>query len=352
MMVQTMPVHKRNNTDLKGILFSIVKLFCKKLRYTHLIAFLKYNSFKKYRNLLLCAYERRSHKTVLKSKPYLINSEPTNHCNYRCPFCPTGKKAGRPGGYAPLELYEKILHQIAPTTYLITLHGWGEPLMHKNLPEIIRLANKKRICTVVTTNGSILNAELSGKIISSKLDCLIFSIDGSSEESYQTYRRGGKYSEILNNLKELISMKKEMGSSTPFIEWQFLVFKHNEHELSYVKKIARETGVDNLVFLPAYTEDSDYDASDPKYRLPKTSPLSKPSDCKHLWTTLTFHWNGVVVPCCYDYPETAQFGNLHKDSFRDIWINNYFRQARDLVANDKKCQSGDIYCIQCLQSIP
>ncbi len=258
---------------------------------------------------------------------------------------------GRDGGFSDTDLYEKIFNQIASTTYLLTIHGWGEPLMHKNLSEIIRLANKNKICTVVTTNGSLLNNNVSKELISSKLDCLIFSIDGITDESYQLYRRGGKYESVINNMKELITLKKEMGSSTPFVEWQFLVFKHNEHEIEAAKSIACDIGVDNLVFLPAYTEDETFDATNPKYRLPKASPLSKPSDCKHLWSTLTFHWNGIVVPCCYDYPELVSYGNLYTETIDELWNNKYFQQSRNLVINDQISEYDNLYCIQCLETI-
>lgn len=336
---------------MRALLFNFLKVFHKKLRYQHLIAFLKYNSFLKIKNLIFCEFEGRRKKIILSSKPFLINSEPTNFCNFHCPFCPTGKKSNRPGGFAEIELYKNIFKQMGSTAYLLTIHGWGEPLMVKNLPEIIRLANKNKICTVVSTNGSLLDSNMSKEIISSQLDCLIFSIDGISEKSYQEYRKGGEFETVLNNMKELISLKKIMGSSTPFIEWQFLVFKHNEHEIQAAKQIAREIGVDNLVFLPAYTEDEKFDATDPEYRLPKGSPLSKPSDCKHLWSTLSFHWNGTVVPCCYDYPERVSYGNLYTDSFDEVWNNTYFQQSRKLVLKGQKSEFKDLYCIQCLETI-
>jgi len=327
------------------------RVFNKKLRYTHLMAFIKYNSLPKLFNFIINEYERRIKRVKLSSKPYLINSEPTNHCNFKCPFCPTGKNYKRTGGFAQIELYEKIFKQIGRYIYLITIHGWGEPLLFKNLPEIVKLAHNNKIFTVVTTNGSLLTKKMSRKIISSKLDYLILSIDGISEETYQKYRIGGSYNAILTNLKYLISLKKEQGSSTPFIEWQFLVFKHNEHEIDSAKKLASELGLDNIVFMPAYTEDVCFDSTDEKFHLPRHSPLSKQSDCKHLWSTLTYHWNGKVVPCCYDFFGKISYGNLHNERFGQIWNNEYFLESRRVIKNGPEGRSQDLFCSFCVRNI-
>lgn len=222
--------------------------------------------------------------------------------------------------------------------------------MHKNLPEIISLAHENRIGTVVTTNGSLLTKELSRKIISSKLDYLILSIDGASNESYQKYRIGGSFDAVVNNLKYLISLKRELKSSTPFIEWQFIVFKHNEHELLLAKRLAKEIGVDNIVFMPAYTEDLSYDSSDEKYHLPKLSPLTKRYDCKHLWSTLAFHWNGNVVPCCYDYFGKIAYGDLLNEDFGQIWNNEYFQKSRSIIKEGTKNISNNLFCSTCVNS--
>jgi len=336
---------------MKVILLILRKLFYKKTRFAHLIAFVKYNSFLKLSNLLCNEYERRTRKVNLSSKPYLVNSELTNHCTCRCPFCYTGKKGSRPGGFAMVGLYEKLFWQIGRYTYLITLHGWGEPLMHRRLPEIIRLAHENRIFTVVTTNGNLLTRELSKEIITNRLDYLVVSVDGTSEESYQKYRIGGNFEVVMHNLRELISLKKEMGSSTPFIEWQFIVFKHNEHEMDAATRLSKEIGVDNIVFMPAYTEDAGFDASDNKYHWPQPSSLSKRIDCKHLWTTLTFHWNGNVVPCCNDYDGKISYGDLLRQDLDQIWNNRLFRESREIVNRGTNDATEELPCISCARKL-
>lgn len=336
---------------MKIVLLIVRIFFHKKARYTHLLAFVKYNSFLRLSNLIFNEYERRSKKTNLSSRPYLLNSEPTNCCNYRCPFCPTGKGSNRPVGIARVELYEKMFREIGAYTYLVTLHGWGEPLIHKDLEKIIHLAHTYRIFTVVTTNASLLTREMSRRLIACGLDYLILSIDGMSGESYEKYRIGGRFEVILSNLKELISLKNEMHSSVPFIEWQFLVFRHNENEIESARKLATEVGVDHIVFMPAYTEDSSFDSSDSRFHLPKASPLSKRSDCKHLWSTLTVHWDGAVVPCCYDYYGEIPYGNLLTDDVDQVWNNQKFQESRMIVRSEHEYGSTNLYCNSCVRNI-
>ena len=73
---------------------------------------MKYNSILRLSNFINNEYERRIKKVNVLSKPYLINSEPTNYCNYKCPFCPTGNINTRQGGFSELELFEKTIKQI------------------------------------------------------------------------------------------------------------------------------------------------------------------------------------------------------------------------------------------------
>jgi MoaA/NifB/PqqE/SkfB family radical SAM enzyme len=315
------------------------------------MAFMKYNSPLRLLNFILNEYERRTKKIVLSSRPYLINAEPTSLCNLNCLFCPTGKKLSRTGGVARVEAYEKLFREIGKFTYLITLHGWGEPLLHKELPEIVRLAHRHRIFTVVTTNGTMLTKKMSEQLILNGLDYLIVSIDGVTEDTYRQYRVGGSLELVMQNLKDLISAKNELGSSKPFIEWQFIVFRHNEHEMAEARSAAGKLGVDNLIFMPAYTEDEKFDASDPVYHLPKGSPLSTPSECKHLWSTLSFHWNGTVVPCCYDYFGRIPYGELPRDSFYNFWNNKNFQESRKIVRDGKNGKPAGLYCNTCINTI-
>ena len=335
----------------KLILSILRKLVYRKSRISHIIAFTRYNSAIKLWNFLKCNRERMVGKTSLSSRPYLINSEPTNTCMLHCPFCPTGKSNSRKNGYADPKIFENVIHELAPYTYLITFHGWGEPLLHKDLPGLIDLAHRHRICTVLTTNGLLLNKETAKNLICSKLDIVYISIDGATEETYRQYRVGGSLKKVLSNIENLVALKKEKKSTIPFIEWQFIVFRHNQHEIKKAKKLAKKLGIDSIVFLPAYTEDPAYEPSDPQFRLPQFSPLTKPSDCKHLWSTLSVHWDGTVVPCCNDYTGNTTYGNAKQFSMKEIWNNTKFKASRSMVKSGIADEREQIPCATCINNI-
>lgn len=332
-------------------MYILRKLVYRKFRISHIIAFTRYNSARKFGNFLICNIERLARKTTLKSRPYLINSEPTNKCMLHCPFCPTGKSNSRKNGYANLQIFDNIFNEIAAYTYIITFHGWGEPLLHKDLPRFIDLAHRHRICTVVTSNGILLDKGTAEKFISSKLDVLYISIDGVSEDTYRKYRVGGNLKKVFCNIENLVALKKAKNSSIPFIEWQFIVFRHNQNEIKKAKDLAKKLGVDSIVFLPAYTEDPAYEPSDPKFRLPQFSPLTKPSDCKHLWSTLSLHWDGTVVPCCNDYTGNTAYGNAKQFSMKQIWNNTKFKASRSMVKSGFADERDHIPCTTCINNI-
>lgn len=326
-------------------------LFRSKFRLAHIVAFIKYNSFLKFINLINSNFERLTRKTILSSKPYLFNSELTNHCFLNCIFCPTGKSNMRQNGYANPQLYENVFNGLYKYLYLATFHGWGEPLMHKNFDNIINLARSRNICSVLNTNGMLLRREISEKIINCKLDVLYVSINGVDEESYLKYHHGGSFKIIMENLKNLIDLKKKYKSETPYIEWQFVIFKHNEHQVDKAKKIAKEIEVDSIVFLPSYTEDVNFEPSNPKFILPRNCPIRKKSQCKHLWSTITTHWNGKVVQCCYDYDEKTSYGDIEKESVLQIWNNSCFQNSRQVIKSGYSRNYNNLTCNLCVNKL-
>ena len=85
-------------------------------------------------------------------------------------------------------------------------------------------------------------------LIRSRLDTLIVSIDGTTQDVYEVYRVGGRLDRVFENIGRIVEKKKELGYKTPFIEWQFIVVRQNEHQIADARNLAREIGVDNIVF--------------------------------------------------------------------------------------------------------
>src|SRR5260221_1832386 len=188
--------------------------------------------------------------------PVSISIEPTTSCNLRCPECPSGLRSfTRPTGMMKKELFESVINQLAPSLSYLIFYFQGEPYLHPHLLEMVRLASQKKIYTATSTNAHFLNDEAARETVESGLDRLIISLDGTTKETYQSYRIGGKLDKVIEGTKNILRWKKELKSKIPHVIFQFLVVRHNEHQIEEVKKLAKELGVDEVKLKTAQIND-------------------------------------------------------------------------------------------------
>ena len=197
----------------------------------------------------------------------------------------------------------------------------------------------KKIYTATSTNAHYLNDANAKRTIESGLDRLIISIDGTTQETYQQYRKGGKLEKVLEGARNIVKWKKQLNSKTPFVVFQFLVVKHNEHQVDDVKELAKEIGVDDVWFKTAQIYDYENDPNDLIPTIDKFSRYRKTDDgtvfkgklsnhCWRLWHDPVITWDGLVAPCCFDKDAQHQLGNLREKSFKEIWKNGEYTRFR------------------------
>jgi len=134
-----------------------------------------------------------------------------------------------------------------PYVRVVYLSGWGEPLLNRNILDMIRVA-KRAGCTVgFTTNGILLNEQLSREVIRLKVDMIGLSIDGAVPETYESIRVGAEFSKVIRNVKVLSELKRNLGASKPEIVLTFLMMKKNIEELPLIIDLACDLGVDRVV---------------------------------------------------------------------------------------------------------
>jgi MoaA/NifB/PqqE/SkfB family radical SAM enzyme len=195
-------------------------------------------------------------KPTWVSLPFTLTFEPTTQCNLSCPECPSGLKSfTRPTGYADLDIYNDFIEKTHKHLIYLYLYFQGEPFLHKYFLKMVAIAHSKNIYTVTSTNGHFLSASKSEEIVHSGLDRIIISIDGSTQETYEQYRIGGKLNNVINGAKNLVEAKKKLKKKTPFIIFQMLVVAPNENQVDEVKKLAKEVGVDRFVLKTAQIYD-------------------------------------------------------------------------------------------------
>jgi radical SAM protein with 4Fe4S-binding SPASM domain len=210
-------------------------------------------SWRKLVNFALVELQMGLKSTRSFAKPYWLTIDPTNFCQLRCPFCPTGaERKVRAKAILKMDDYRRVLDELGPTLLHIDFMNWGEPLLHPHLFDMIAYAKKFDVDTLVSTNFNDFDEEAAEKMVLSGLDAVILSIDGLTQKTYEKYRVRGDYDKVIRNLKLLVKKKKELGRSNPYIIWQFLVFKHNEHEAEKVREFAKDLGVDTVGVTPAF----------------------------------------------------------------------------------------------------
>ncbi|MDX5437758.1 MAG: radical SAM protein, partial [Pontibacter sp.] len=188
--------------------------------------------------------------------PLSISLEPTTSCNLRCPECPSGLRSfTRPTGMLQNDLFKKTIDQLHRRLLYLIFYFQGEPYLHKSFLELVKYASDRGIYTATSTNAHFLDDETARKTVESGLDRLIVSIDGTTQDTYAAYRVGGKLEKVLEGTRNVVKWKKELKSKTPHIMFQFLVVRPNEHQLEDVKELAKELGVDEVVFKTAQIYD-------------------------------------------------------------------------------------------------
>jgi len=298
-------------------------------------------------------------KPVVWGMPVSYSIEPTNYCNLKCPECPSGLGAlTRPLGMLSVEDFKHMVDQIKDTGFYVQLYFQGEPYINKHLPEMIKHAQIKNIYISISTNGHYVNQKTVDNILESAPDKLIFSMDGLDEESYQNYRVGGSFKKADGGLRMLINRRNELKKKKPYVEFQFIVMKQNEHLLEDVRKYCKDAGVDKLVFktmqvssyenalhfLPDNKKYRRYIVNDGSYKI-----KNKLKDhCFALWRTSVITWDGKVVPCCFDKDANFELGKLNGRTMEDVWKSEPYQNFRQGVLNNRK---GLSMCTNCTEGL-
>lgn len=298
-------------------------------------------------------------KHFVWGKPSILTIEPTNICNLRCPLCTTGSgDMERANGKMSLETFENIISKMGDDLFFLLLYHQGEPYINKCFLKFVELAKSKNIYTTTSTNAHYFTDEIIHATIDSGLDSMIVSLDGVTQDVYEHYRVKGKVDKVIEGMARFMEIKRQRKVKTPLIALQFLVMKHNEHQLPEVKKLAAEIGVDRLLIknieVHNTQEAKDWLPQNNKYRRynfdGKTLEVKNKSkkSCGRVWLSTLINWDGSVVPCCFDKNGDYELGNINSEKNLDqIWQGekyNHFRKElntnRDSIDICRNCNQG------------
>ncbi len=294
-------------------------------------------------------------------RPTKIRIEGMSVCQLRCPLCPTTTKEIQPTispGYLKIGDFTDLLRRNRRIKH-VELSNFGEILLSPDLMAIMKLADERGVL-LTADNGLNMNTatdELLEGMVRFGFRSATISIDGATPESYVTYRVGGDFEAVIENLRKLNTYKKKYGSKYPVLSWQFIVFGHNEADLPRARELAKEL---DMVFCPKLSYDEEYspleDESFVRSQLDESvSSRSEYLDrydrhyasdiCRQLWREPQINWDGKVLGCCINY--WGEFGgNAFTDGLEESINGERIEYARQMLFGRKKSRT-DIPCTRC-----
>ena len=302
---------------------------------------------------------RLTGRPIVWNKPAILTVEPTNRCNLQCPQCYTGSgKINRQFANLPLATYKKIIDELKDSLIYVILFNQGEPYLHPDFLDFVVYAKSKGLYVTTSTNGHFFESKKNIEgTVSSGLDTLVISLDGTDADTYQQYRNGGSFEKVIEGIRNVVEEKKRQRRSSPKILIQFLVMRHNEHQVKDIKKLAKKLGADRVLlktmqvdsledadqFLPIQEHYRRYIIANNKLKMKRRN--NRP--CRRLWISTVVNSDGVVVPCCFDKDSSYSFGKTTDSlSFDSIWFSKTYNTFRRKILQKheidicKNCTEG------------
>jgi len=218
--------------------------------------------------------------------PMTLSIEPTTACNLRCPECPSGlRQFSRPTGNLKNDFFRQIISDVKGHLIYLIFYFQGEPFINPDFLKMVKHASDNGIYTITSSNGHFLSDDIAKRTVESGLDRLIISIDGTTQEVYEQYRKEGNLENVIKGAKNVVKWKK-----------------------NYLK---REPG----------------------------------NACWKMWHSAVITWDGRVVPCCFDKDASHNMGTIKTESpLEDIWQKESYQNFRTQVFQNR--ESIDI-CQNC-----
>lgn len=265
-----------------------------------------------------------------------IYIEITNVCNLSCSFC---SKSLKQPSFMTVEEFEHIIKEIKNFTDYIYLHVKGEPLLHKDLDNFIKICDINDLKVNITTNATLLKEKYN--VLDKHPSIRQLNLSIHSENS------------IPNYLEDVIETAKKL-STKMFISYRLWTLKDNKLDnksTEMVKKV--------IFHYDLSTDVADKLFNDKQIRIANNTFLNKENEfqwpslqltrefdgyCLGLIDQVAILVDGSVVPCCLDSDGVITLGNVYKTGFKEIIesdkalkIINGFKNNKSIERLCKKC---------------
>jgi radical SAM protein with 4Fe4S-binding SPASM domain len=300
------------------------------------------NRLQYHRRLIHIFSSYKKKKTRLSYFPVRLWIEPTNHCNLQCIVCPNKQLKKKEKGYMDFSLFKKIIDEASTFAVEANLHHRGESLLHPEIIPMTQYARQKNLITKLHTNATLLDEEMSSKVIESGLDCLTFSFDGYDKDTYENIRVKGNFEETLSNMTRFLEIKKALASKKPFTTLELIDFSNSSQKND---RLQRKDFLNRFKGFPL-DEVKIKKMHNWAGRIPENQTLETFSPCTFLWYALVIFWDGSVLPCPQDFFGSNVLGNVQNSSLAETWNNEKMldlrnKMSRREISGLKTCEDCD-----------
>ena len=260
-------------------------------------------------------YDANDEKT--SNFPIYIVIEPSSICNLKCIMCfQCDKKLEQKGGIMDISLWEKVIDEASEKGCLaLTIAGRGEPLVNKNIIEMLDYLRNKFLEIKINTNGILMNDDIIRSILRNDIN-VVFSAEGSNETEYSSIRRGGNFGTLVNNIKRFAEIRKS--------EFQESLSRTRICGVAF-NKFDIERYYDFWKFLVDEVAITEYEERKHTYNNDINFEKNR---CARLWQRIYVWWDGLVSPCDVDYLNTLTIGNVNHNTIEEIWKGDLIKNLR------------------------
>ncbi len=257
-------------------------------------------------------------RPICDYRPIRLWIEPTNVCNLRCVMCPNSSIPSIKRGFMDLELFKKIVDEVAGFATNVNLHHRGESLMHPDIIEMIAYTKSKGIESRLHTNANLMDRDMSEAILEAGLDMISFSFDGYDKETYESIRIRGNFEKTVSNILTFLELKEKMRKNTYTIFETIEFETPDEEQLAKRREFRRQfegLPLDKFVVKKPHNWAGRMEIKGMSLEKQKR----KFSPCTLIWYSQTIFWDGTVVPCPQDFFGEYPVGDVNNSTLSEIW---------------------------------
>jgi MoaA/NifB/PqqE/SkfB family radical SAM enzyme len=312
-------------------------------------------------------YVKLQFEKMRNKNPVVYNIETTNACNMTCEMCPRTTMMTRPVETIDRKIFIKVIDQLKPhskelweqwTNFVeqeygikkddmsenhfflyiipkvIQLHGYGDPLLDKNMAEYVRLLRDRGFYSYFSCNPANIDLEKTQEMMSCGLDYIKYSIESVDDEEHKKIRgKASNFKTSYNNILEILEYKKTNNLHTTIIITMLDLNRISQQkDFEMLQDVFRN--LDVYIYLKS--EDQQWYRKD----FHGTKSIHWSEFCKHPWMSMSIKSNGEVAMCMEDYNNEIILGDAKISNLYDIWngkMYSGFRHDHFEVNSSIKC---------------